>query len=114
MSITMYSHHEVLDHEAMAQGPPPEMHAAVEERGIDMSEAWYATDDAGYALAVIEYGSSADLVAHLEILDRFGYREIQGTIFEATVDVVGDLDDDAREVLSTYDFIHVMSPMPEG
>jgi hypothetical protein len=114
MTVTMYAHHEVLDKEAMASGGPQEMRARMEERGHDVTETWYAADDMSSSLLVAEFGSSQDLLAHIEILEEFGYSEVVGTVFDLTTDIVGDLDDETRAAVSKYDFITVMAPVPHG
>ncbi len=114
MTVTMYAHHDALDKEAMAAGPPPEFHVRMKERGHDFTETWYAADDMSSSLLVAEFGSSQDLLAHIEILEEFGYSEVVGTVFDLTTAIIGDLDDETMAAVSKYDFITVMAPSPHG
>jgi hypothetical protein len=112
----MYIHHEILDPEAMAAGPPAGLDERLESLGHDFTETWYVAGDMSHALLIAEFASSQDMVTHFNELDASGFTEqANGNVFEITsADVIGDVDDDARAVLSRYDFVNFLAPMPQG
>ena len=69
-----------------------------------------------HALLIAEFASSRDVVTHFNELDASGFTEQAiGKVFEITsADVIGDVDDDARTVLSRYDFVNLLAPTPQG
>ncbi len=114
MSITMYIHHDIHDPDAMAAGAPGELDERLESLGHDFTETWYAAADMSHALLIAEFPTSQDLVTHFTELRDSGFEEMAfGKIFDITsADVIGEVDDDARAVLSRYDFVNYMAPMP--
>ena len=113
MSITMYIHHDVHQPEVMAEGDEG-VRAKLDSLGHDVQERWFASADMGHALLISEFGSSRDVVLHFEALEELGFTaEALGTIFTITsADVVGELDDEARTLLSKYDFVNFLEAMP--
>ena len=55
------------------------------------------------------------MAAHFNALEEFGFSDqVLGTLFSITsADVIGDLDDEARTVMSTYDFVNFLEHVPE-
>lgn len=114
MSVTMYIHHVMHDPAAMAEGPG-DFDDKLRSLGHDVSERWFGSSDMGQALLIAEFGGSQDVVTHFTTLEEFGFSDqVLGKVFSITsADVIGDLDDEARAVLSRYDFVNYLEPMPE-
>lgn len=113
MAITMYAHHVVHDAEKM-MADSEDVTGTLAGLGHDWSEQVFVGEDMQHLLLIAEFGGSEDVVTHFRALEELGYSDTYlGTVFSVTsADVVGDLDDDAREVLSRYDFVHVVSAPP--
>ena len=100
----------------MAAGPPERLDERRESLDHDFTETWYVTEDMSHALLIAEFASSQDVVTHFNELEASGFAEqATGKVFEITsADVIGHVDNAARAVLSTYDFVNFLAPMLQG
>jgi hypothetical protein len=113
MSITLYVDHEMNLPESMDD--VPDMDATLNAAGHDFTERTFVTQTMDRMFLVTEFPTSADLVAHFEILQQGGLEsdgEIGGGIGRIlSCNVVGDLDDEARRMLEGFSFVHFMSEL---
>jgi hypothetical protein len=115
MTVMLYAHHVVHDPQAMMEGAAG-ANAALSAAGHDWSEDLYADADMRHVLIVARFGSSTDLATHFRLMEEQGFAGLVGTVFDFTsVDVVGDVDDDARAALAFLgESVHFLSAPPES
>lgn len=83
--------------------------------GHDWTETALASEDLRHVLLVAEFGAPEDLVAHFEALEGEGWPGVLDGLARITVaDVIGEVDDASRALLGKYDFVHFLSPVPDG
>lgn len=112
MSITIYAHHVMHDPSVFAEDNE-EVDEQLGALGHDWSEEWFFTDDMQHALLIAEFGGSQDVVTHFTFMQESGFADVIGTAFSIPhMDVVGDVDDEARAVLGMFDSVHYVAAGP--
>lgn len=111
--IMVYAHHVMHNPSAITEGSK-EVDEQLRALGHDWSEEWFMSDDMQHALLIADFGSSKDVATHFTFMHESGFADVIGTAFTIPhMDVVGDVDDEARAVLGRFDFVHYLTPAPD-